>query len=202
MPPEVIRIDGRTDRAVADWVPAINIATPAAALPGEYLVKLVTERWEQREAARLRRAVFCAEQGLFERDDRDDIDRLAISIVAVSCVSGMPEQVVGTVRIHQAEAGHWQGSRLAVQPDYRRVALLGSELIRLAVGTAHARGALRFTAQVQAQNVALFRRLHWTSLEEIALRGRPHHRMEADLAYYPPCTTGERGFVTTLRQAA
>jgi putative N-acetyltransferase (TIGR04045 family) len=198
MPPEVIAID----RAAMDWVPCINVAAHSACLPGEYIVKLVTERWEQREAARLRRVVFCAEQGLFDRDDRDDIDRQATTIVAVSCVSGMPEQVVGTVRIHQTEPGHWQGSRLAVHPDYRRVALLGTELIQLAVGTAHARGAQRFTAQVQAQNVPLFRRLHWTSLEEIVLRGKPHHRMEADLAHYPPCSTGERGFVTTLRQAA
>lgn len=198
MAPDVIAID----QAAMDWVPGINVAAHSVYLPSEYIVKLVTERWEQREAARLRRAVFCAEQGLFERDDRDDIDRQATTIVAVSCVSGMPEQVVGTVRIHESEPGHWQGSRLAVHPDYRRVALLGTELIQLAVGTAHARGARRFTAQVQAQNVPLFRRLHWTSLEEIVLRGKPHHRMEADLAHYPPCSTGERGFVTTLRQAA
>jgi putative N-acetyltransferase (TIGR04045 family) len=191
MPPEIL-----------DWVPAVNASRAAAILPGEYLVKLATERWEQREAMRLRRAVFCAEQGLFERDDRDAIDRIASVIVALSCVSGMPEQVVGTVRIHQAEPGHWQGSRLAVHADYRRVALLGTELIHLAVGTAHARGARRFTAQVQAQNAPLFRRLHWTTLEEISLLGRPHHRMEASLAHYPPCAEGERGFVTTLRQAA
>jgi len=198
MPPEAFPIN----RMATDWVPGINIATHSACLPGEYMVKLVTERWEQREAARLRRAVFCAEQGLFDRDDRDDIDRQATTIVAVSCVFGMPEQVVGTVRIHESEPCHWQGSRLAVLGEYRRVAMLGSELIQLAVGTAHARGAVRFTAQVQAQNVPLFRRLHWTSLERIMLRGKPHHRMEADLAHYPPCTTGERGFVTTLRQAA
>ena len=198
MPPEVIAIG----RAAMDWVPGINVAAHSAYVPSEYIVKLVTERWEQRQAARLRRAVFCAEQGLFDRDDRDEIDRHATTIVAVSCVSGMPEQVVGTVRIHEDAPGHWQGSRLAVLHDYRRVAQLGTELIHLAVGTAHARGAVRFTAQVQAQNVQLFRRLHWTSLEEIMLCGKPHHRMEADLAHYPPCSTGERGFVTILRQAA
>ena len=185
-----------------DWVPAVNACRAVAALPGEYLVKLATERWEQREAMRLRRSVFCGEQGLFERDDRDAIDRVATLIVALSCVSGMPEQVVGTVRIHEAESGHWQGSRLAVHADYRRVALLGTELIRLAVGTANARGARRFTAQVQAQNARLFHRLHWITLEEISLLGRPHHRMEASLAHYPPCGEGERGFVTILRQAA
>jgi putative N-acetyltransferase (TIGR04045 family) len=191
MPPEVL-----------DWVPAVNSFRATGALPSGYLVKLVTERWELREALRLRRAVFCGEQGLFERDDHDAVDRIATSIVALSCVSGMPEQVVGAVRIHEAEPGHWQGSRLAVHADYRRVALLGTELIRLAVGTAHARGARRFTAQVQTQNAPLFRRLHWSTLEEMTVLGRPHHRMEASLAHYPPCAEGERGFVTTLRRAA
>lgn len=191
MPPEIL-----------EWVPAVNCSRATAVLPGEYIVKLVTERWEMREAMRLRRSVFCTEQGLFERDDRDAIDRTATVIVALSCVSGMPEQVVGTVRINEPEPGHWQGSRLAVHADYRRVALLGSELIRLAVSTAHARGARRFTAQVQAQNAPLFRRLHWTTVEEMTLLGRPHHRMEASLAHYPPCIDGARGLVTTLRQAA
>lgn len=199
---EIISIDAASRCAEMDCVPFSNVADASAYIPSEYIIKLVTERWEQREAARLRRAVFCAEQGLFDRDDRDDIDRRASNIVAVSCVSGMPEQVVGTVRIHEEEPGHWQGSRLAVLKEYRRVALLGTELIQLAVGTAHARGAQKFTAQVQSQNVPLFRRLHWNTLEEIVLRGKPHHRMEANLAHYPPCTTGERGFVTMLRQAA
>ena len=51
-------------------------------------------------------------------------------------------------------------------------------------------------------NVALFERLHWRALEAMALRGRPHMRMEADLAHYPPCTAVELGFLTTLRSAA
>ena len=157
---------------------------------------------EQEQAAILRREVFCNEQGLFERDDRDDIDSIASTIVAVSCVFGMPEQVVGTVRIHEFQPSHWQGSRLAVRRDYRGIALLGTELIHLAVSTAHALGAQRFTAHVQAQNVSLFRRLHWTSLEELVLRGKPHQLMEASLAHYPPCATGNCSFVTTLRRAA
>lgn len=185
----------------ADWVPACAIASGLVSVPGEYFIKPATERWERREAMRLRRAVFCSEQGLFDRDDRDAIDREAILLVAVVGVSGMPDQVVGTVRIHEPAAGQWQGSRLAVHPEYRRVALLGSELIRLAVGLAHARGAQRFTAQVQAQNAPLFHRLHWRTLEEIELLGRPHHRMQADLSKYPPCT-GTAGFVAMPRKAA
>ncbi|NKF23054.1 MSMEG_0567/Sll0786 family nitrogen starvation N-acetyltransferase [Solimonas marina] len=173
-------------------------------VPSEYRVKLITEAWEQREAAALRVAVFCDEQGIFEHDDRDALDRSATTLVAVSCLHGMPEQVVGTVRIHQRrdDATHWQGSRLAVRPEYRRVAWLGSALIRLAVCTAHARGARCFTAHVQAANVPLFERLHWHTLETITLFGRPHHRMQADLAHYPPFAAGDWGFVAGARLAA
>lgn len=174
-----------------DWVPASASAVTEAHLPCEYLVKLATERWERREARHLRRAVFCTEQGLFEHDDQDPIDREALTLVGLSCVFGMPDQVVGTVRIHLAseepDPGHWQGSRLAVHPAYRRAAGLGMALIRLAVGMAHARGATRFSARVQAQNAGLFQRLHWQTVEVVEWLGRPHHRMQADLAAYPPC---------------
>ncbi len=173
-----------------------------AFVPTEYIIKHITERWERREASRLRRQVFCTEQGLFDGSDADAIDRIATTIVAVSCVFGMPEQVVGTVRIHETQPGVWHGSRLAVQRDYRRSAMLGSELIRMAVSTAHGRGAHRFLAQVQAQNAPLFHRLHWQTLQECSLRDKPHHLMQASLYHYPPCFSGEVGFVSTLRAAA
>ncbi|MBA4287264.1 MAG: histone acetyltransferase [Xanthomonadaceae bacterium] len=189
----------------ADWIPA---CAASAAIdryrPAEYRVKLATEAWELREARSLRRAVFCAEQRLFAFTDSDDIDdgAGALTLVAVSCIHSMSEDVVGTVRVHTLGDGVWQGSRLAVRRDYRGQAWLGSELIHLAVSLAHARGAQRFLAHVQQQNVALFERLHWRALEAIELRGRPHLRMEADLAHYPPCDSVERGFITTLRSAA
>ena len=47
-------------------------------LPSEYWVKFATEPWERREAAALRRRVFCDEQGIFSGDDRDAIDEVAI----------------------------------------------------------------------------------------------------------------------------
>ena len=53
-------------------------------LPAEYRVKFATEAWERREAAALRRQVFCEEQGIFAGDDRDEIDDVAIPIVAIS----------------------------------------------------------------------------------------------------------------------
>ncbi len=189
----------------ADWIPACAASVAVADYrPVEYRVKLATEAWELREARNLRRAVFCAEQRLFDFTDADDVDDDigAITLVAVSCIHSMSEDVVGTVRVHAPGDDVWQGSRLAVRRDYRGQAWLGRELIHLAVSLAHARGALRFVAQVQQQNVALFERLHWRALEAIELRGRPHMRMEADLAHYPPCKSVERGFITTLRSAA
>ena len=229
-----------------------------AVTPAAYRIKHATEHWERVAAAALRRSVFCDEQGLFAGDDRDAIDAHAQTLVAVSCIAGMSEQVVGTVRIHRAidggahpapasavrtlihkvqgvcsamrsregaaidtavdaavdatidapvetehdDAGLWFGSRLAVHRDYRGLAWLGSELIHLAVSTAHAQGCTRFLAHVQARNAALFRHLHWRSLQMLTLHGQPHHLMQADLAHYAPCHDGERGFLTTLRQAA
>jgi putative N-acetyltransferase (TIGR04045 family) len=171
-------------------------------LPAEYRVKFATDPWELREAAALRRLVFCEEQGIFAGDDRDDIDAVAIPLVVISSLGVAPHDVVGTVRIHEAEPGVWWGSRLAVAPPYRRIGALGSALIRLAVCSAHARGCRRFYAHVQSQNAVLFRRLHWRTLEEIELRGRPHHFMEADLAHYPPIADPEIGFLSLPKRAA
>jgi putative N-acetyltransferase (TIGR04045 family) len=171
-------------------------------LPAEYRVKFATEAWERREAAALRRQVFCEEQGIFEENDRDEIDAVAITLVAISSLGIAPQDVVGTVRIHQPEPGIWWGSRLAVAADYRRIGALGSALIRLAVCSAHARGCRRFYAHVQSQNALLFRRLHWRTIEETELRGRPHHFMQADLARYPPIADPEAGFLSLPKRAA
>jgi putative N-acetyltransferase (TIGR04045 family) len=178
------------------------LTPPFPFVPSEYRIKIATDPWELDSAAALRRAVFCEEQRIFAGDDQDDIDPVAIHIVAIACVVGMPDEVVGTVRIFEREPNVWQGARLAVHRDFRRVASLGTELIYHAVSTAHARGCRRFLATVQAQNAPLFRRLHWETIEEITLLGHPHHFMQADLAFYPPRVQNEVSFVTTLRNAA
>jgi putative N-acetyltransferase (TIGR04045 family) len=167
----------------------------------EYQIKFATDDWERRGAAALRRTVFCDEQGIFEGDDRDAIDAVAIPIVALSLMGVVADSVVGTVRIHEENAGLWRGSRLAVAADHRRVGALGVSLIRLAVSSAHARGCRRFFAHVQTQNAELFQRLHWRNLESVELHGRPHRLMEADLSFYPPFPAPETGFVA-LRKAA
>ena len=107
-------------------------------ISSEFQIKYATEAWELSGAAALRRAVFCDEQGLFQRDDRDELDEVATTIVALSSFTIVAESVVGTVRIHEQAPGLWRGSRLAVAPDYRRVGAIGASLIRLAVSSAHA----------------------------------------------------------------
>lgn len=168
----------------------------------DFQVKFATQTWEKRGAARLRHEVFCQEQGLFDGDDRDLIDEAAIPLVAVSMLGLLADDVVGTVRIHEAAPGEWWGSRLAVAQDYRKVGALGAALIRLAVSSAHARGCTRFFAHVQSQNALLFRRLRWDIVEEKQLHGRPHVLMQADLAHYPPIHDAETGFHAQPRRAA
>ncbi len=170
-------------------------------LPSEYRVKFATEPWERRDAAALRRRVFCDEQKIFAGDDRDAIDEVAIPIVALSSFAVATQEVVGTVRIHRAEPGVWWGSRLAVAGAYRRVSALGTSLIRLAVSSAHARGCKRFYAHVQTQNAPLFHRLGWTTLDEKLLHGHPHHFMQADLGRYPPIADAEVGFLSLPKAA-
>lgn len=173
---------------------------PLAYAPVEYLVREASQQWERDEAMALRRAVFCIEQGIFARDDRDAIDDHALLLVAMSCNAGMPEQVVGTVRIHCGKAaGEWWGSRLAVHPAFRSQGHLGATLIRLAVSRAHALGCTLFLAQVQLQNEPLFRKLGWTTLGECEVQGRAHARMRADLGVYPPCHDPVSGFVTRAK---
>jgi putative N-acetyltransferase (TIGR04045 family) len=186
--------------------PMCELPLPFA--PCEFRVKWADGVWERTQARRLRRAVFCTEQGVFSGDDTDALDARAQPLVAVSCVGGMPEQVVGTVRIHHDAAQRpdgdgavWWGSRLAVHPAFRSQGHLGASLIRLAVSSAHARGCRVFLAQVQVQNRALFEKLHWSALGEHTLHGRAHLLMQADLAHYPACHDPWSGFVTRRRSA-
>ena len=133
----------------------------------------------------LRRQIFCEEQALFAQHDRDELDEIAYPIVAICHEENQPDQVVGVVRIYEPSPRLWYGGRLGVHPDFRRVGRIGKGLIQKAVTTANTWGCDRFLATVQEQNVRFFTRLHWNSLEEISILARPHHLMQADLAYYP-----------------
>ncbi|CCA90706.1 MSMEG_0567/Sll0786 family nitrogen starvation N-acetyltransferase [Novosphingobium sp. PP1Y] len=180
----------------------MELVAPPPYLSADYIVRFATQEWELAGAAALRHAVFCEEQGLFALHDRDDIDEQALPIIALSMIGGQPDEVIGTVRIHNPEPGIWWGSRLAVTASHRRVGMIGPALIRLAVSTAHARGCVRFFAQVQARNELLFRRMKWQHLDQIELHGSPHVLMQADLAHYPPIADGVAGLRAEVRRAA
>jgi putative N-acetyltransferase (TIGR04045 family) len=150
----------------------------------EIVYKVATEDWELRAYRRLRRQIFCQEQGLFEAEDTDAVDAEATPIVAVAQLAGMPDDVVGVVRIWQPEARLWWGGRLGTRPDHRGNRAIGPALIHLAVATACSRGCDRFLATVQVRNVKLFERLAWRVLGPAEACGVPHALMEADLAPY------------------
>ena len=171
---------------------------PLAFQPVAFHVQRASQPWAVREAHALRRAVFCLEQGIFVGDDRDAIDEHAQLLVACTSLAGECDQVVGTVRIHEAEPGVWWGSRLAVHPSFRHLGRIGATLIRLAVCSAHAQGAQTFWAHVQQANVPMFMRLNWSHVTDVGLHGRPHALMQAGLAHYPPCHEPDWGFMTQV----
>lgn len=165
----------------------------------EFTIKWATLEWEKAQAYQLRKEVFCDEQALFEQSDLDDIDKQSHLIVAIGGYGGWHEEIVGTVRIYQAEPGVWYGSRLAVSNEFRRQGQLGPALIKLAVCSAHAIGCKHFYAHVQQQNQRLFERMNWEKIDEMMVRQRPHVVMQADLSHYPPNFIPEKGFMVRSR---
>lgn len=154
-----------------------------------YQFQLAQSQQEIQAYFDLRQTIFCHEQKLFTGHDQDDVDSIAHPIVAVDTEAS--NLVVGVVRIYEQQSRLWYGGRLGVHPNYRRVGRIGKGLIYKAVTTANTWGCDRFLATVQQQNVRFFQRQHWHSLEQLMVRGHPHHLMEADLAFYPSCSLSE-----------
>ncbi|MCD2187131.1 MSMEG_0567/sll0787 family protein [Actinomycetospora soli] len=131
----------------------------------------------------LRRAVFVDEQRVFAHDDLDDVDTDPRALVLVA--RDPDGTVLGGVRLGPARPGEpdlgwWTGSRLAVAPSGRRRAgiRIGATLVRAAVARAETAGVLRFEAEVQAPNTALFTRLGWdTVAPSRTVGGVAHVRM-------------------------
>lgn len=153
-------------------------------LAGDMLVKPALEPWERQHYFALRRAVFSDEQHLLVQD-KDAHDFQAIPIVAVAHHCGMPEQVIGAVRIYPTDPGVWYGGRLCVQREYRRHGMIGKALVNEAVSRAIDLGCQTFLATVQQANEGYFQSLHWDTLKAIDLLGHPHCLMEARLDCYP-----------------
>jgi len=147
--------------------------------------ELAFERWQVRAYFELRRQIFAHEQGLFAECDRDDCDEYASPIVAQGEIAGMPDGVVGVVRIYPDGGDTWFGGRLGVARPFRRVGSVGTALIVEAVSTAHAWGCKRFLATVQEANARYFEHHHFSRLEALELHGRAHFLMQADLSRYP-----------------
>jgi hypothetical protein len=171
--------------------------------PHDFVFKIAKSREDLDGFFKVRRDIFCEEQGIFAGDDRDLFDESMIPIVCKTLIAGMEDSVAGVVRIDERKPGVWYGSRLGVAKEFRRIrhfspgvavrnlqpcyhglGALGAGLIYKAVSTANALGCHEFLATVQHQNARFFQRLHWEPLEEISLHGIPHVKMRADLSHY------------------
>jgi putative N-acetyltransferase (TIGR04045 family) len=126
----------------------------------------------------IRRAVFVAEQGLFDGSDADEHDEDDVTVHVLGFVDGVP---AGTVRLYPLTGALWHGDRLAVLPPFRR-SRIGGALVRLAVTLAGERGGDRMQARVQQPNVRFFERLGWTPTAPPADHlGVPHQWMAIPL---------------------
>lgn len=130
---------------------------------------------ELAKALEIRRRVFVNEQQLFVLTDKDEMDETSIHLIAEDS-----DGIIGTVRIYSEESYVWVGGRLAVLPGKRGI--VGSMLIRAAVSEVIRQGANQFFANIQSQNVPLFKRLGWKIAgAEFLHHYRPHYLMEANL---------------------
>ncbi len=120
-------------------------------------IKLAVDDWALREAQKLRNDVFVVEQGIFQTSDHDVFDSSAYTLVATIGLLGIPDAVVGTVRIHEQAPGVWVGSRLAVDQAYRSVKGLGKALIAMAVSSARAQGCTAFCRMFNCQMWVCFK---------------------------------------------
>ena len=150
----------------------------------DYLFKLAKTQPEISAYFDLRHKIFVEEQEIFRENDVDAIDKIAHPIIAVE-PDATSLEVLGVVRIYEAEPRLWYGGRLGTHPDRRKGWQIGKGLIYKAVTTANTWGCDRFLATVQIQNVRFFQRLHWDSIDETEIHGITHHLMQADLNYYP-----------------
>ena len=136
----------------------------------------------------VRRQVFVDEQGLFDQTDRDRWDDTALHVVAIAA-----GEVVGAVRLYQLdEAGLWQGDRLSVSGNARKLRA-GGPLVRFAVATAGELGGHLMIARIQAPIVPLFRFLGWECVGGlIDYCGIAHQRMTIPLSGAEPAFLEER----------
>ena len=144
------------------------------------LFRIVETDDELQQCFAVRHSVFVEEQRIFFETDQDEYDKNAIHIVAIDTNTG---KVVGTVRCNETKDGIWYGARLAVAKEFRtHPSLIGVKLSIIAEKTVADRGAKRFLAYIQPNNVRFFERLNWRKLDQpVTHFGSIHQLMEASL---------------------
>jgi putative N-acetyltransferase (TIGR04045 family) len=166
--------------SATDLIQRLGGPGPRPAGPPPFLVVRAEAGSERLAAHRaLRRRAFVHEQALFVRDDRDEHDGAAHTIVLVAVAA--EGEVLGGVRLHpegpDPGLGWWRGSRLVVDPDAGAArGRVGSALVRSACVAAVDAGALRFDAHVQADHVRFFTRLGWEPVRSLG-RGPIAHEL-------------------------
>ena len=144
------------------------------------IFKIVNTNAEIQQCFAIRYSVFVKEQKMFKETDRDEFDDNAIHIAAINSDDW---KVISTVRCHQVGENIWYGSRLAVPKEYRtHHTQIGVKLCKLAEIIVAERGAKRFLAYIQKQNVRFFERLRWRKVDTPVMHfGVQHQLMEASL---------------------
>ena len=157
---------------VADLIQRLGGPGPRPAEPPPFLIVRPEDDDDRLTSYRaLRRQAFVEQQGLFERDDVDEHDGEAHTVVLVAVAAG--GGVLGGVRLHpegpDPRLGWWRGSRLVVATDAGAArGRVGAALVRSACVAALDAGALRFDAHVQADRVRFFTRLGWQPVRPLA----------------------------------
>ena len=146
--------------------------------PPPFLVVRAERDRERRLAYRaLRHRMFVEEQGLFARDDLDEHDGAAHTVVLVAVARD--GSVLGGVRVHpegeDLGLGWWRGSRLVCDKGVGAArGRVASALVASACVAAVDAGALRFDAHVQERHVRFFERLGWRPVRPLGEEPAPH----------------------------
>jgi putative N-acetyltransferase (TIGR04045 family) len=186
----------------ADLVQRLGGPGPRPAGPAPFLI-VRAEPGSDRLTAywALRRRAFVEQQELFARNDRDEHDGAAHTIVLVAVAAG--GEVLGGVRLHPEGTdpglGWWRGSRLVVGADAGAArGRVGSALVRSACVAAGDAGALRFDAHVQAEHVRFFGRLGWERVRPLGGHPVAHELMRWPVDRFEALVTATKSVLGPL----
>jgi putative N-acetyltransferase (TIGR04045 family) len=188
--------------SVTDLVQRLGGPGPRPAGPPPFLVVRAEAGSERLAAYRaLRRRAFVEQQELFARDDGDEHDGAAHTIVLVAVAA--EGEVLGGVRLHpegeDPGLGWWRGSRLVVGTAAGAArGRVGSALVRSACVAAVDAGALRFDARVQADHMRFFARLGWETVRPLGGRPIAHELMRWPVGRFQELVTATKSALGPL----